>query len=215
MPWPPLSNQFVQWVSGAANWLDIVIGTVGFGFGNTQPGRQAAFLDLLFPFDTPSAQKQYGAKMSTCALAALSWLRCWGLDDQELLAPYRPGRAVSDIARIAIRHRAWRGPDTMPELGDIVLVGGHSQWGGTEHVFAVVEIAGDVVRSVDGGQSDNQGQAIVLRERPIVRRYGQLWLGSRRVMGVARINELVPARGQVRPVRASDGNARCHEDPAP
>ena len=214
MSWPPLDNAYACWALGPANWLDIVCSTVGFGYGDTPAGRRQSYLDLIAPNDSPSAQKAYG-KLSGCALSALGFLRCFGIGDPELWSPYRPGRAVSDIARIAIRHRAWRGPDTLPELGDIVLVGGHSQWGGTEHVFAVVEIAGDVVRSVDGGQSDNQGQAIVLRERPIVRRYGQLWLGSRRVMGVARINELVPAREQVRPVRASDGNARCHEDPAP
>jgi hypothetical protein len=197
--WPPPNNQYASWIPGPANWLDICLGTVGWGYGDVPPGRRQAYCDLIAPNDSPSAQKAYG-KLSGCALSALGWMRCWGLSDPELWAPYRPGRAVSDVARIALRHDAWSKPDSMPGLGDIVLVGGHSQWGGTEHVFAVVDLEGPTVRSVDGGQADSQGQAILLRERQISRRGTQIWIGSRRVMGVARVGLMVPSREQFRPV---------------
>ena len=194
MPWPPPDNSFAKWTPGSVNWLDIVCGTCSWGYGDNPRGRRQAYLDLLFPFDTPSAQKAYGDKMSSCALAALAWLRCWGLDDPELSQPYRIGRAVADVVTIAQRHAAWCGPDTVPELGDVVLVQS------PEHVFCCLGIEDGVCTSVDGGQIDERGQAIKICKRPVTRRGTQLWIGSRRVAGVARINLMVPSGEQTRPV---------------
>jgi hypothetical protein len=53
---------------------------------------------------------------------------------------------------------------------------------------------------VDGGQVDAGGQCIKVCKRPVTRRGSQLWIGSRRVAGVARVNEMMPVREQVRPV---------------
>jgi hypothetical protein len=197
--WPPLDGAFAKWVQGDSNWLDIVCGTVGWGYGDNPPGRRQAYCDLIAPNDSPSAQKAYG-KLSGCALSALGWLRCWGLDDAELWQPYHPGRAVADVVAIARRHGAWCGPDTIPELGDLVLVGGPPGFGGAEHVFCCLGITDGVCSSVDGGQVEHGEQAIHAVERYVTKRDGGLWIGSRRVAGVARVNRMVPARGQVRPV---------------
>jgi len=193
MPWPPIDNAYATWTQEPCNWLDIVLGTVGWGYGDAPAGRRQSYLDLIAPNDSPSAQKAYG-KLSGCALSALGWLRLFGLSDPELWSPYRIGRAVADVVTIARRHGAWVQGDVMPGLGDIVLVKS------PEHVFVCLGIEDGVCTSADGGQVDGQGQCIKVCKRPVTRRGSQLWLGSRRVMGVARIGEMAPTRVQVRPV---------------
>lgn len=192
MTWPPIDNAYVRWERGPCNWLDICLGTVGWGFGDNPAGRRQSYLDLIAPFDSPSAQKAYG-KLSGCALSVLGMLRCWGLDDPELWQPYRIGRAVADVVTIARRHGAWEHGSVEPGLGDIVLVES------PEHVLVHLEAKDGIATSCDGGQVDQAGQCIKICKRPVSEHGSSLWIGNRRVRGVARVGLMVPSREQVRP----------------
>lgn len=174
--------------------------------GLAYPKRE--YVELLFPHDEPRAAKQFAAGMSSCALTVLAAWRDLGLDDPELQAPYakRIGKAVADVVAIAKRHGAWvdcvATPPSkvpLPGPGDVVLHGRNKpvgatpqqlgawkrDWGGDEHVLTVVDVRGDVVISIDGGQP-----GIAEKARTWTVKGGQVWLGARRVVGYCRASDL-------------------------
>lgn len=105
---------------------------------------------------------------SSCGLFARSLWRLAGCAHPILAAPYRIGRAVSDVIEIARDAGAWHEPDepVEPEAGDVVIVGDP----GHEHVLVVTSVtprfgegAADAT-SIDGGQGA-YGCAIARRTR--------------------------------------------------
>ena len=188
--WPPRNTSYIQWVPGVHSWVDIARGALGLGAGNRPMGRRAAYLDLLAPFETITMRTSMSI-MSGCALTIRGLWRCYGIDAHELTEPYHIGHAVVDVVNIARRFGAWRGHDTLPDVGDVVLVGSTSPgWGGTEHVFTITDIQSGQVKSVDGGQNDSMGQCIIERSR-VLRSVGStLWLSSRRIAGVVRMAKM-------------------------
>lgn len=117
-------------------------------------------------------RSQLGAMSSCALLVRATWAAC-GVEHPILTAPYRIGRAVSDVVQIARERGAWRGPLTRPAPGDVVVVEG------PEHVATVTGWDGDVCLSIDGGQGPG-GRAIGACRR--------MWqagrLGGRRIIGV-------------------------------
>ncbi len=161
---------------------------VGLGAEDKPKGRRDAYLDFIALGEGPVMRKA-AASMSGCGLVARAILRCYGFDDPELRAPYQSGSALRCLVVVGKRHKAWFGTDTMPQAGDIVIVGVDPptrQFGGPGHAFTVIAVGDGSVTSVDGGQSVNGYQAILRRTRAIQSRGEQLWLAGRRVYGVVK-----------------------------
>jgi hypothetical protein len=168
------------------DWLELVSSVVGLSYA--KPTREA-YLDLIAPIEKEPLRSEMG-KMSGCALVARGLLRRYGWTDNEIMRCYRPGRAVADVVQMARTHLIWRHEDTMPQAGDIVLVGGPGN-GGCEHVFTVtaVDPDGKMIQSVDGGQVDVGGwECIKLMSRPYqVYPSGRIKIGSRFMAGLVRM----------------------------
>lgn len=199
--WQPSSECFEE---GTWDWLYIVHSVIGWGMTSWPK----AFKELIAPIESKAMQDSM-VRMSTCALVVRGLLRCYGLDDAELWQPYRIGHAVSDVVAIAKRHNAWRGPDSVFGVGDVVLVGSSSnpvKWGGGEHMFVVTGIDHGEATSVDGGQLDDHGkQCILERTRTISMVDAALRVGSRRVAGVLQMGNVVPTMAQYKPTRNHPG----------
>ncbi len=98
-----------------------------------------------------------------------------------LEAPYRAGDAVSDLMAIARAAGAIRPDGSIPSPGDVVIVGGGTDGGGTEHVWTHIQTDwvgydGRVLDlGLDGGQrhptakgTDGKGaQMIALRDHDL------------------------------------------------
>ena len=105
---------------------------------------------------------------SSCGLFARAVWRLAGCAHPILAAPYRIGRAVSDVIEIARDAGAWHEPDEPlePGPGDVVIVGDP----GHEHVLIATSVVprfgeGSAdVESIDGGQGP-YGCAIARRTR--------------------------------------------------
>ena len=105
---------------------------------------------------------------SSCALLVRAVWRLAGCAHPILAAPYRIGRAVSDVIEIARDAGAWHEPDEPlePGPGDVVIVGDP----GHEHVLIATSVVprfgeGSAdVESIDGGQGP-YGCAIARRTR--------------------------------------------------
>lgn len=127
------------------------------------------YIDLLMPAEIESsATRQALAGQSSCALLARAVWRLAGCSHPILAAPYRIGRAVSDVVEIATDAGAWHEPGDgeMPGAGDVLLVGdpGHEHVAILVSVEATVGLGGWTVRSVDGGQGAH-GAGIAARTR--------------------------------------------------
>lgn len=110
--------------------------------------------------------------MSGCALVVRGLWRRLGVHHPILLAPYRTGRAVSDLVEIAgASHALVEVRDRLPALheGDVVIVGGGPAYGGPEHVWTALDVTGQgypdettaLIRGLDGGQRDEHGRQVI------------------------------------------------------
>jgi hypothetical protein len=115
--------------------------------------------------------------ISTCGLEGRLYFEALGVRDVCIVCPYarRIGLAVVDIASVAIAHKAWSKDLTaMPAVGDVVRLDNPTRT--NAHILVVVEIdaATGIVRSVDGGQTDNTWTAY--RERILILHGGKPFL---------------------------------------
>ena len=191
--WPPNSNAWVSWSTGEADWLTTAWSVLNWGAKDDPAGRREAFLDLIAPLEVPMFRSGM-ARMSTCALAVLGMWRLYGVDHDVLWKPYKTGMAVANVVTVAKHFNAWMPADTVPEAGDVVLIGGAT--GGNEHVFVVTDATPSRVTSIDGGQTVNGQQAILRCSRPLSTKLGHLWIGNRRVVGVCRMSCVKPIKDQ-------------------
>jgi hypothetical protein len=194
--WPPNNNGWVTWKQGENDWLTTVWSVLNWGAADVPAGRREAFLDLIAPVETSSTRSSM-SRMSTCALAVLGMWRLYGIDDDVLWKPYRVGHAVTEVVEVAKHHNSWLPANTVPEIGDVVLIGG--QGGGNEHVLTVTDSSHNRITSVDGGQVVASKQCILRCSRPMQSKLGNLWIGNRRVMGVCRMSAMVPTLPQWAP----------------
>lgn len=136
--------------------------------------------------------------LSTCALAALGWLRLSGCVEPECLSSYLPALghlrdAFVDLQALARRFDAWVGgglPIALPRAGDIwIIVNEHGGDGhmGTCIADAVSAPSGFTVSTIEGGQFDGRGSTAIggPYARNFVNRSGRLWLGDRYLLGYA------------------------------
>jgi hypothetical protein len=121
------------------------------------------------------------------------------MDDGALWKPYEVGKAVSNVVSIAKAHGAWMPPETPPQANDVVLIGGSN--GGNEHVLSIDNVTNNRVYSVDGGQVEIGYQVILQCQRPLYQKLGGTWIGNRRIVGLCRMELMVPTLEQWVPVR--------------
>jgi len=121
------------------------------------PCARAAYLDLVAPGETPARAAEM-ATMSGCALTARAVLRRF-IAHPLLAAPYRTGQAMADLVRIASEADALRSA-LWPMAGDVVIVGGGADGGGTEHTWIALEDSW----GIDGGQRDGAGFQRIARK---------------------------------------------------
>lgn len=186
----------------------VQIATEMVGLG---PSSQV-YRDMCWPGDTDQHQSEMASSQSACALLAAGVMRCLGVRHKLLEPPYY-GRtdAMSRIIQVAMEQGAWTGPDSMPDAGDIVIIGtdvssknpNYSKiirtWGTPGHALIVTnrmvsrtQPSTMVVESVDGGRGP------VIESSRDVKRFGnEVWLSdwtTRRIYGVIRTGALdIPA----------------------
>ena len=175
------------------------------GVGADVPETRAVFEDLLGPppkggrwdIDRPyrcvrGPDGRYVTQgVSTCALVVAGIWRWCGVDAPWLHQPYVIGSAVSRIVGFAQRARAWQGYQRHypPPPGSCVVMG----HGLSTHVMIVVDVDGDVVTSVDGGQIGARGLQCIRARR---RRWTKGALDGHEVQGWVD-PMLLPYRGDV------------------
>lgn len=134
----------------------------------TDPER---YLQLIAPREIESEQARRDmARMSGCALVVRGIWREIGIRHEVLERPYRIGRAVADLARIAadlgaLRDARGRWAELVPQPGDALIVGS----GPHLHAWTVVEpiVEGwpgpfdSLIRGLDGGQRDDDGLQVI------------------------------------------------------
>lgn len=103
------------------------------------------------------------------------WRRCGIIHPRLGGRPYVVGEAVADVVAVAREAGAYRGPTYDYGAGDVVVLGA------PEHVLTVVQRAGAMVASVDGGQRTGEGAETVTRRE---RRAGPGTLDGRPIEGV-------------------------------
>jgi len=135
--------------------------------------------------------------ISTCSTVALGLLRRLNVDDDQVMAPYRPGDGMRQAHRFA--HRvgafAYSYPGNFPLPGDVVDL---APWPGREdksnHTLTVIETHDDRIVSVDGGQVGTDGlQAIRVVARTWTMVGDRAYLDGRPVYGWIDIDR-VPVR---------------------
>jgi hypothetical protein len=145
--------------------------------------------------------KRFGAGgVSTCGLVAEGIHRRIGIDAPVLYRPYVYGTAITRAIEYMREMGAWqwatgqRTVEPRPQPGDYVVIGRRSAGesvGGTEHALTCVGWDGDVLVSVDGGQTHPASglQCITERRRRWELVAGVLWLrdvpgaSGRKVLG--------------------------------
>lgn len=200
--------------------VEIAERLVGFG-----PGDQT-YRDACWPGDTLQHQKEMERSQSACALVGGCVGRCLG-DRHRLFKPPYYGRqdAFSRIQQVASDEGAWDGADSLPERGDIVMMGtdvpkDHPQrqeiiktWGTPGHVAICTKIEIDrdkgqtIFHFVDGGRGP------IKKSTRRLRCFGnQNWLAdwtTRRIWGVMRVARLKldPDQEWCIPRQLSDDNS--------
>lgn len=203
MPWPPVSNEFVQWEQREVRWMELIKSVAGFGAIDTPKGRKAAYLDLIAPQES-AVMRDSMARMSGCALVVRGLWRLYGVASERLWKPYKIGAAVSDVVAIGREFKALLPMDTEPKPGDVVLVGSNDiskkqRYGCPEHVLIVTDFSDDKCTSIDGGQLEKKLQAVKRVTRQVIRPRGQVWIGDRRVMNVISMPLVFPSKPQFLP----------------
>jgi hypothetical protein len=128
----------------------------GMSANPADPIARAAYLALIAPGETPARAAEMGT-MSGCALVARAVLRRF-IEHSILDAPYRTGRAMSDLVEIASGAGAICHGTEGAEPGEIVIVGGGHDGGGPEHTW--ISLGGGF--GIDGGQKDPNGWQHIL-----------------------------------------------------
>jgi hypothetical protein len=167
-----------------------------------KPTSSEEYQAALWPYDTESARRSMAKRQSACALLAACVHRLLGVRHVLYDTPY-VGRqdAMTRVHRVALEHRAWHGADTMPEPGDVVIIGIDvpksspryatmvAQWGNPGHALICTEVSEEMVKSIDGGRRPVQETT-----RQVIRRGDQIWLRdqwrTRRIWGIARTSEM-------------------------
>jgi hypothetical protein len=154
-----------------------------------------AYRQLCYPHDTDRDAKRMAGAQSACALVCAGLLRCLGFEHGELDLPYAarfsaPPRGVDAMTRLQVMGGWHRDPATLPGPGEIGIMGD----GLRTHAFVCVGLEPDVLASVDGGTG-----RIRLVRRTIVLQGGKVGLrdvssGTRWMLGVLRVGELVATR---------------------
>lgn len=150
---------------------------------------RAEYLSLIAPNETPARAAEM-ARMSGCALVLRGVLRRFILHPI-LEAPYRTGDAMADLAAIAREADAHRGAGATPQAGDIVIVGGGTDGGGSEHCWICIGEWG-----IDGGQVVDGYQAVTRREHRVVDGWDATATYRRRVRAVIRCGDVVARFGR-------------------
>jgi len=121
--------------------------------------RYAEYLNLVAPGDTLKRQEEL-ARASDCALVVAGIWRAVGISSPLIEGAYLDRTAVSRLYTLARTSGALRSayPNSKPQPGDTIWVG----HGPSEHVYTCLEIQGDIILGVDGGQRDPNGFEIVL-----------------------------------------------------
>ena len=132
---------------------------IGLTADPSTPWR-SQYLDLIAPGEAPARAAEM-ATMSGCALVLRGILRRF-IVHPLLEAPYRTGRAMSDLLAIGVEADALRPVGATPEAGDIVIVGGGPEHGGSEHCWISI---GEW--SIDGGQVVDGYQAVTRRAHAV------------------------------------------------
>lgn len=165
------------------------------------------YRDMCWPGDTPLHQRKMAQSQSACALLAGGVMRCLGCRHRLLQPPYYGRRdAMSRIIQVAVDQGAWDGADSMPEAGDITIIGtdvprnhpDYAQivrtWGTPGHALIVtnrlVSAAAStmLLHSVDGGRGP-----VEEKERRVAKFGSEVWLRgwtTRRIYGVIRVGRL-------------------------
>jgi hypothetical protein len=146
------------------------------------PSARATYRDLIAPGETGQRADEM-ERMSGCALVARAVLRRF-IVHPLLSRPYRTGDAMSDLVAIGRDAGALRASGSLPQAGDLVIVGGGTDGGGTEHAWTCLgtEWSGYeprvLVSGLDGGQRDGGGyECIAVRDHEI--REGVDWENGR------------------------------------
>lgn len=136
---------------------------VGLTADPGKPDLRARYLATVAPGEREHMASEM-AKMSGCALTALRGYLAPFISHPITSSPYVIGAAVSDLVRVGREAHAIRDVYTMPNAGDVVIVGGGADGGGSEHAWiSIGEGSG-----VDGGQPDTRGfQSIARRAHTI------------------------------------------------
>lgn len=128
---------------------------------------------------------------SDCGLMGLAMMRALGCAHHIAWDAHRPGMAPYPFERIRrAAGEAWRGSDTDPELGDIVVIGADGNreamqdYGHPGHCLIVIGHVGDDIISLDGGTGLPRQS-----RRPIHWQRG-LRIGQRRIWGLCRTTAL-------------------------
>ncbi len=161
------------------------------GLSAAGPTR-AAYLDLIAPGETPARAAEMACN-SGCELTCMAILRHF-IDHPRLKGPYPAGQAGVILWTIGHEAGAIRPHGEDPEPGDMLIVGGGEDGGGTEHAFTCVDVcrAGYsgvlLVTGIDGGQrsaapgTDGRGaQCILERAHDIVDGFDSCGVSRRKV----------------------------------
>ena len=204
---------------------DAIVNTALAQEGLSYGADRMPYLALCYAGDTAQDAAEMGRRQSSCGLVARGILRIaevdggliWqGVAVDVLRDPYarlmqHGCYAITLLETLGRDRQLWvparEGGD--PQPGDIIVIGADTPgWGGGEHVLTCVDRDGDLVESIDGGQTDpaNGGHstAVRKRQRTLVRVPGteELWLASapqlaegrpvngRRIQGWLRAGEL-------------------------
>ena len=166
------------------------------------PASAYAYAALIAPGEGERRTAEMVAN-SGCALTCRAILRRF-ISHPLLLPPYHSGAAVSELVQIARGAGALRPPTVEPTPGDMVLVGGGVDGGGTEHVWTVLfsvpspyDEGAWLITGLDGGQRDRGGhEAIALRDHELRGGWDIVSTGARRVRWVLDVEQIVTVFGR-------------------
>lgn len=162
------------------------------------------YRDTIAPDET-RARADEMALMSSCALTCRSILRRF-IKHPILDKPYRDRRAVADLVDVAILAHGLGQASRSPSPGDMLIVGGGDDGGGSEHAWTVLDVVPDpgyeaspglLVTGLDGGQRDAGGhQCISLRDHEIRDGWDVTSTGRRRIRYVLDVAAIVQRFGR-------------------
>lgn len=177
------------------------------GMSAASEASLALYLDLVAPGETELRRSEM-ARMSGCALVARGILRGY-IEHPLLERPYVTGQAMADLVAIGLEaHAVTYGNARLPADGDLVIVGGSPEAGGSEHVWCCVSavcspyehVPADHVLladGIDGGHRDAGGaQCIIQRAHELQGGWDQTETYRRRVSVVIDVARVIAVFGR-------------------